>query len=187
MRNRVIASLASVATIALAGCGKPWNESIDLVGTAPLPALSESEQGVPIRDQPSLAANFDRRGWSVVDVEVPIEQTAHYPDYTFDVHWRGDRGPWDPAYPAGAEAIVDETDAADDTVALFGDPVAAAANLVWLPIDAVFVHWPWTRQTSPKEPGELLPPAPPMSLWDWFTVPSTPSIWRQGHADQPAG
>ena len=82
-----------------AGCGGRLNEQIDLVGTHPLPALSQSVPETTAGDEPSLANGFDRRGWPVVTVAVPTRQVAHYPTYTGNFRWNKHRGPWNPAYP----------------------------------------------------------------------------------------
>ena len=179
-------SLGLGIVLTVGGCGKPWNESIDLVGTSPLPALSITHSDRHINSEPSLTGNFDRRNWSTITVPVPTRQVAHYPTYVANFNAGRDRGPWNPAHPTASDAIVDPTNAGVDAMALFGDPLLAAGLLLWFPIDAIFFNWMWTQESSPSASYEQLPAAQPADLWDWFDFEGPPpALNRAGASDQP--
>lgn len=152
------------------GCTGSFNESIDLVGTAPLPALVPAGGTTELTGRPSLLHGLDRRGWDLVTVEIPIHQQVHSPTYAKNFRWTQVRGPWDPAYPAAADSIVDSTDAGQDLADGVTAPAHAAAMTLWAPIDMLFGNWPWASARSPGEPYAVVPPLPPADLWDWFVA-----------------
>ena len=149
------------------------NEQIDLVGVDPLPALSTTGDKTELDGTPSLLNGLDRRNWSTVTVQVPRDQVGHTPTYTVNFRWDKDRDPWNPAYPTGTDAIVDETDAGADVADGVTEPFVTAAMLVWAPIDMIFFTQPWEQRRSPSEPFMLVPDSPPAHLVDWFSAPVT--------------
>jgi hypothetical protein len=149
------------------------NEQIDLVGVDPLPALSTTGDKTELDGTPSLLNGLDRRNWSTVTVQVPRDQVGHTPTYSVNFRWDKDRDPWNPAYPTGATAIVDETNAGADVADGVTEPFVTAAMLVWAPIDMIFFTQPWEQRRSPSEPFMLVPDSPPAHLVDWFSAPVT--------------
>jgi hypothetical protein len=159
---------AVILATSAAGC---VNEQIDLVGVDPLPALSNTSDQTDLNGTPSLLNGLDRRNWPTVTVQVPRDQVGHTPTYTVNFRWDKDRDPWNPAYPTGANAIVDETDPGADVADGVTEPFVTAAMLVWAPIDMIFFTQPWEQRRSPSEPFMLVPDSPPAHLVDWFSAP----------------
>ena len=166
VRLRVVPVAATIAMAA--GCGKPFNEQIDLVGTTPLPALRPAAAGTELGGEPSLSRGLDRQGWALVTVQVPTHQVAHYPTYVDNFRWEKQRGPWNPAYPTTESSIVDPTDAGADAADAITEPIYRALLLVWSPIDALLGNWPWNMHRSPSEPYVLVPDAPTSETLTWF-------------------
>ena len=160
----------TTAATVVAGCAKPFNESIDLVGADPLPALVSAGGATELTGEPSLLRGLDRRDWPVVTVQVPTHQVAHYPTYAENFRWKQDRGPWDPAYPTAADSVVDPNDAMQDLADGVTEPVHAAAMMLWAPIDMLLGNWPWSSTRSPGEPYAVISPLPPADLRDWFVA-----------------
>jgi len=158
----------AIVLASAAGC---VNEQIDLVGVDPLPALSTAGEKTELDGTPSLTHGLDRRNWSTVTVGVPRDQVGHPPTYSVNFRWDKDRDPWNPAYPTGTSAIVDETDAGADVADGVTEPFVTAAMLVWAPIDMIFFKQPWEQRRSPSEPFMLVPDSTPAHLVDWFSAP----------------
>ena len=167
--------VATTGTIALAaGCGKPFNEQIDLVGTQALPGLRPAAEETELTGEPSLSAGLDRQGWPMVTLQVPTDQVAHYPTYVNNFRWEKQRGPWDPAYPTVESSLVDPTDAGQDVADAVTEPVYRAILLVWSPIDAMLGNWPWKMKRSPTEPYALVPEAAVSEPLNWFDAAGQP-------------
>ncbi|MHC4219309.1 MAG: hypothetical protein ACYSU7_12750 [Planctomycetota bacterium] len=149
------------------GCGRPFNEQIDLVGTAPLPALSATSDTTSLSGTPSLTG-LDRRSWPVVTVQVPKQQVAHYRTYVSNLKLQSDGGPWDEQFPTAVTAFDDTSDAGADALDGVVEPLWAAALLVWAPIDMVILwHWPWNEVRSPAEPYARVPGTGKKEIWSW--------------------
>jgi hypothetical protein len=183
--TRLITAAAAACWIFPAGCGKPFNEQIDLVGTEPLPALTAQSTGKPLSGTPSLTG-LDRRNWAVVTVQVPGHQVAHYPTYVSNLRLQDDiGGPWDERYPTAMTALDHPTNAGADAVDGLVSPVWAAALLVWAPIDMVFLHWPWTEQRSPVEPYAREPAHATGVIWRWIDTGPAEVEWTDEGAYGP--
>jgi hypothetical protein len=169
-----------------AGCGKPFNEQIDLVGVKPLPALSEAGGATELRGGTSLSHGFDRGDWPDLTVAVPTKQVAHYATYVAPFSWRGDTGPWTPDYPTPTGALVAPTNGAADTADAVAQPAWAAGLLLWAPIDMVLGDWPWVEHRSPQRDYQLLPAHTPLALNAWFDAPAKPIWTPAGEAAAPA-
>jgi len=165
---------AAIALASAAGCAGSLNEPIDLVGTDPMPALSETGDRTELNGRPSLLHGLDRSSWSTVTVQVPRGQVAHGPTYTTNFRWQQDRDPWNPAYPTATDAVVDHPDAGQDLADGVAGPFVTAAMLVWAPIDMIFLTRPWEPQRSPSEPYMLVPDRVPAHLVNWFGAPDRP-------------
>jgi hypothetical protein len=165
------------------GCGKPFNEQIDLVGTEPLPALSVDADAEPLSEARSLQG-FDRRSWPVVTVQVPTMQTAHYRTYVHNLHLREDKagGPWDERFPTAVGSLAD-ADSPNDVLDGLVEPFWAAGLLVWAPIDMVLLRLPWQGIRSPDEPYDRVPPDGRTDLWPWIDVGQPDIRWT----DEAAG
>ena len=168
--SRVTAVLCGMTILITTGCGRPFNETIDLVGTDPLPALVPAGGATELTGGPSLLHGLDRRGWDVVTVQVPTHQVAHYPTYAKNFRWDPDGGPWDLAYPTAPGSITDPSDAGQDFADGVTAPVHAAAMLLWAPIDMLLGNWPWSGTRSPGEPYAVVSTQPPAEPWEWFAV-----------------
>lgn len=171
--RRTFSTILLAAPLTAAGCG--YNEQIDLVGTAPLPALSDARERTALNGRPSLTHGLNRQDWPAVAVQVPRDQVEHGPTYATNFRWSRDRGPWNPSYPTATEAIVDPTNAGADVADGFAEPVVTAALLAWAPIDMIFLTQPWKLQRSPSEPYALVPGRTPAYPVDWFGGPDRPS------------
>jgi len=172
--GRLLVVSATVTIALAAGCGKPFNEQIDLVGTTSLPALQPAVAETEITGEPSLSAGLDRQGWTMVTLQVPTNQVAHYPTYVDNFRWQNQRGPWDPAYPTVESALVDPSDAGQDAADAVTEPFYRALLLVWSPFDAMLGNWPWNKTRSPTEPYALVPEAAPSEPLDWFDAAGQP-------------
>jgi hypothetical protein len=167
--------VAAAGSIAMtAGCGKPFNEQIDLIGTQSLAALQPAVAETELTGEPSLSAGLDRQGWTMVTVEVPTKQVAHYPTYVDNFRWQNQRGPWDPAYPTVEDAVVDQTDAGQDAADAVAEPVYRAMLLVWSPFDAMLGNWLWKMKRSPTEPYARVPDAVDSQPLNWFNAQGQP-------------
>ena len=177
MRRTLIATavVIGLACLATAGCGKPYNEHIDLIGTSALPALTDQPAQGQISGEPSLANGLDRRGWTMVTLGVPTHQVYHYPEYYEFVTVDNDREAWSPVYPTAEVALMYENkpglDAADATV----DVLYSAGMLVWGPFQGIFWRWPWLRENSPSKDYQVVPEHQAPDLWDWITWEGAPS------------
>ena len=182
--RKIFAVAAVTGLLIQPGCGKPFNEQIDLVGTEPLPALSLDADPEPLSGSPSLQG-FDRRHWPLVTVQVPTKQTAHYRTYAPNLHLQpSDAGPWDERFPTAAAALNDGADPGDDLLDGVVEPAWAAALLVWAPIDMVILqHWPWNGVRSPDEPYDRVPPGGETDLGRWLDVGQPDIDWT----DEGAG
>ena len=182
---RKIFAVAAVTGLLVGhGCGKPFNEQIDLVGTEPLPALSVDADGEPLSGSPSLQG-FDRRHWPLVTVQVPTSQTAHYRTYAPNLHLRSsDGGPWDQRFPTAAAALDDGAGCGADLASGLVEPLWAFGVLAWAPIDMVILQrWPWHGVRSPAEPYDRVPPGGETDLGPWVDVGQTDVRWT----DEGAG
>ena len=182
MRKIAFAVTAASCWALLPGCGKPFNEQIDLVGTDPLPALSLETDAEPLSGSSSLRG-WDRRHWPVVTVQVPTKQVEHYRTYVSNLRLQKVRGPWDERFPTAVGSLIVWADPGADALDGVVDPVWAAALLVWAPIDMVFLHWPWEGVRSPHEPYDHAPPAASTDLWRWVDVGQPHIRWT----DEGAG
>jgi hypothetical protein len=181
--RKILTVVAATGLLAQSGCGKPFNEQIDMVGTEPLPALSLKADPEPLSDSPSLQG-FDRRHWPLVTVQVPTRQTAHYRTYVSNLHLQSDGGPWNERFPTAVAALDDGADSGADVVDGAVDPVWAIGLLAWAPIDMVILwHWPWNGVRSPDEPYERVPAGGEVDLWPWIDVGQPNIRWT----DEGAG
>jgi len=165
-----------------AGCSKPFNEQIDLVGTEPLPALSVDDDPEPLSEAPSLQG-FNRRHWPLVTVQVPTTQTAHYRTYVTNLHLQSDGGPWDERFPTAVAALDDGADSGADVADGVVEPFWAAGLLLWAPIDMILLNCPWNGVRSPDEPYDRMPPGGELDLWPWIDVGQRDIRWT----DEGAG
>jgi hypothetical protein len=185
MHRAALAVSAAACWTLLPGCGKPFNEQIDLVGTAPLPALSVDADAPPLSGAPSLSG-LDRRSWPVVTVQVPTKQVAHYRTYAGNLHLQKDGGPWDERFPTAVGSVDVGADSGADVVDAVVDPAYAALLLVWAPIDMVVLqHWPWNGVRSPDEPYGRVPPTETAEIWKW--IDAAPAAIRWSDEGAPAG
>jgi hypothetical protein len=170
-----------------AGCSKPFNEQIDLVGVKPLSALSLDADPEPLSATPSLQG-FDRRHWPLVTVQVPTSQTAHYRTYVANLHLQSDGGPWDERFPTAVAALDDGADSGADVADGVVDPFWAIGLLAWAPIEMVILqHWPWNGVRSPDEPYDRIPPGAETDVWPWIDVGQPHIRWTDegGGAVEP--
>jgi hypothetical protein len=163
---RAIAFLVAACCGLSAGCGKPFNEQIDLKGIDPLPALSQHADPTPLSGTPSLRG-FDRRHWPAVTVAVPVRQTDHYPSYAGNLKLSGDGGPWDGRFPTAVQALDDGADPGADALEGLIEPAYAAGLLLYSPI-AMVIHPPWSMRRSPDEPYDRLPPTATEGIQRWI-------------------
>ncbi|MHC4347033.1 MAG: hypothetical protein ACYS15_00640 [Planctomycetota bacterium] len=181
MRKAYAITAASLTL--LPGCGKPFNEQIDLVGKDPLPALSLNADAEPLSGSASLQG-WDRRHWPLVKVQVPTTQTAHYRTYVHNLHLQSDGGPWEERFPTAVGALDDGADGGGDVLDAVVEPAWAAVLLVWAPIDMVILQrWPWNGVRSPDEPYDRVPPATELDLWPWIELGEPQIQWT----DEGAG
>jgi hypothetical protein len=181
-----IAALAAACWILPAGCGRPFNEQIGLVGTTALPALSDATDSAPLSGSPSLTG-LDRRAWPMVTVQVPNRQVAHYPTYVCNLRLQDDPGgPWDGRYPTAVTALDHPTDPGADTVDALVDPAWAAGLLVWAPVDmVVFFDWPWNERRSPGKTYVRAPATETVGIWRWIDTTPAKVEWTDEGATAP--
>ena len=165
--RRLLTTLSTAVALGVgAGCGKPFNQQIDLTGSNPLPALSRAKDTPPLESAPSVQG-FDRRGWELVRVEIPIRQVEHYPTYvsflkTNDPVWTG-------SYATAHEALDDGARPGPDAADAVMEPFFAAGLLLWAPIDMIInLRAPWNLEHSPTRPYERIPHDEPDDMWHWI-------------------
>jgi hypothetical protein len=182
----LIATTTAACWALPAGCGKPFNEQINLVGAAPLPALSVKDDSPRLSGTPSLTG-LDRRAWPVVTVRVPGRQVGHYPTYVANLRLQDDAGgPWDERYPTALTALDHPTNAGADTVDALVSPAWAAGLLLWAPIDmAVLFNWPWNERRSPAERYARAPAIDTAVIWRWIDTAPARIEWTDEAADAP--
>ncbi len=156
--RRVHCWLAGMVTVmaAAGGCAGPLNEEVGLRGVS-LPALAGAAATTELHGRPSLAGSFDRSGWPAVAVALPQRQVANQPAFAWSFRGRRGTGPWDPAYPVAATALIDETDAGADLADAATGVVLTAGTIVAVPVAAAAVG-PWAVDRSPFLPYDRLPP-----------------------------
>lgn len=184
-KPHAVAAAAATGLFVLAGCGKPFNGQIDLVGPDPLPALTVDADAEPLSGSPSLQG-WDRRHWPLVTVQVPTTQTAHYRTYVHTLHL-GDRddGPWDERFPTALGALDDSADGGDDLRDAVAEPVWAVGLLLWAPIDMLMLHLPWQGIRSPDEPYDRVSTLGTTDIWPWIDVGEPVIQWTDEAAASP--
>lgn len=163
------ATLAATTVVGLlGGC---LEQSDDLLGTAPLPALATPEDSPSSIDssEPSLGHDGDanpwsRDHWSPVLVAVPMASTIHQPTYvdrplSNSGSTTAGRLTSPVAFPTTDSALVVETDAGDVILSGLIAPAAAALDLVVAPVRMILSP-PWTELEGPEGGWVLLPRSP---------------------------
>ena len=140
---------------AAGGCAGPLNEEVGLRG-ASLPGLAGAAAATELDGRPSLAGSFDRTAWPAVVVAVPQRQCANDPPFAWFFCGRHQSGPWEPAFPDAATALVDETSAGADLADAATGLALTAGTIVAVPVAAAAVG-PWAVDRSPSIPYERLP------------------------------
>lgn len=160
----MMSALAVVVT-GLTGC---LEQSDDLLGTDPLPALDPSEASVTWTgsSKPSLRTAQDpdpwsRDDWNHVRITVPMSSTIHEPTYVS--HALDDRGDTTAgrlvpprAFPTSESSLVMDTDRDEVVLNALAAPFVASWDLVVSPIRMILMP-PWTRFEGPRGGWVLLP------------------------------
>ena len=154
-----------VSMTGLAGC---LEQTDDLLGTAPLPAIDPTAASTTWTGstEPSLrndqaADPWSRADWTTVQIAVPMGSTIHEPTYVDSaLSNRGNTtagrltSPTD--FPTSESALVVETDQGEVILAGLAAPFAAVLDLVESPIRMILTP-PWTQSTGPQGGWVLLP------------------------------
>lgn len=155
----------------LAGCTGSLNQSDELLGAPPLPALAAPTQPTlpPNAGEPSLTASngLDRRGWPVVQVASPRGQVQSQPTYVTTLFPDRSTARARGEFPTGAS--VAETGGAWDaqaweaTANAFGSPLF----IVSAPIEMLMGNWWWiTVEDTPE--FVRVPPDRGRDPWVWI-------------------
>ena len=164
-RSTGIRIATTLTVIGLGGC---IEQSDDLLGTAPLPALTASDETpLPVDSlEPSIghaddADPWSRADWSPVVVAVPMASTVHQPTYVdrpLPAHGSttGGRYTSPTAFPTAESALVVETDTGGVILSAVIAPVTAALDLVVAPVRMILCP-PWTALEGPEGGWVLLP------------------------------
>ena len=177
-------SLWSLLLLGLGACAGPLNEQIDLVGRAPMPALSAAGQTSLPSPVPSLRG-LDRGHWPQVVVRIPTRQVAHQPNY---VGLGGFGTPPDPggsAFPGAVEALQKRPTGAVDLCRNTGGVVSSAVRMVLIPVQMAAGRGPWRSERSPALPYERVNRSAPdrISRWNAGDPPAPPPTRppQEGH------
>ena len=157
-----------VAVGCLAGLFGCVEQTDDLLGTAPLPAIDPSPTSNTWTGSstPSLPSNQDddpwsRADWTPVRIAVPMASTIHEPTYVAPA--LSDEGDTtagrrtDPtAFPTSESALVVDTDQGEVILAGIAAPFVAVIDLVASPVRLILTP-PWTRTEGPDGGWVLIP------------------------------
>ena len=165
LRSNGILLATTMTVVGLGGC---LEQSDDLLGTAPLPALTASDDTTPPVDSPKRSLGnaddadpWSRAHWSPVVVAVPMASTIHEPTYVdrpLTGHGSTTAGRYTSptAFPTAESALVVETDAGEVILSALIAPAAAALDLVEAPVRMI-ISPPWTALEGPEGGWVLLP------------------------------
>lgn len=166
---RAITSLAMILSLAgLAGC---LEQTDDLLGTAPLPAIDPTitsnqwtGSSVPSLRSDQDPAPWSRADWAPIQVAVPMASTIHQPTYvdqplTSKGEHTAGRCTSPSMFPTSESALVVETDRDEVLLAAVTAPFTAALNLIESPIRMILAP-PWTASAGPRGGWILLPRVP---------------------------
>ena len=162
----------------LAGCTGSLNQSDQLLGAPPLPALSAPTEPTlpPNAGDPSLTAanGLDRRGWPVVVAASPRGQVQSQPTYVTTLFPDRSTARARGEFPTGAS--VAQTGGAWDAQAWEGTANAFGSPLFILsaPVEMLMGNWWWITVIDKPE-FVRVPPDSGRDPWIWIEPPAAGS------------
>ena len=173
-RGMLLAALVAGSS-ALCACHRPLNQSNQLLGTTPLPALEpRMPNEIAQTDAEDVAgtsiAPLDRSDYTMLTVLITPEQVEHEPTYRTHAPLIPSSARSKNAWPTPRSAVSTSVD--DGAAALDGlvEPFRPVVELVIAPV-ALIVNPPWSIERGPSGSVPLLPDQQHATPWRWVETP----------------